>query len=89
MKLLRRRDLVCQQAVELVTDYLEGELAPRDRRRFEAHLAGCPHCTEYLAQMRETIRLAGRVEPEDLTPQARDEIVELYRRWRSGQSGQE
>ena len=33
--------------------------------------------------MRETIRLAGRVEPGDLTPQARDEIVGLYRRWRS------
>ena len=39
--------------------------------------------------MRETIRLAGRVGPEDLTTQARDEIVDLYRRWRSGQSGQE
>jgi anti-sigma factor RsiW len=85
MKLLRRRDLVCQQAVELVTDYLEGALSRRSRRRFEAHLAGCPHCTEYLAQMRETIRLTGRLEPEDLTPQQRDEFVELYRRWRAEQ----
>ena len=83
MRLLLRRDLVCQQAVELVTGYLEGTLSERARRRFEAHLAGCPHCTEYLAQMRETIRLTGRVEPEDLTPQQRDEFVELYRRWRS------
>ena len=56
----RSRDLVCQQVVELVTDYLEGALSPAEHRRFEAHLAGCPHCTEYLAQMRETIRLAGR-----------------------------
>ena len=79
------RDLACQQAVELVTGYLEGTLSRAARRRFEAHLSGCPHCTEYLAQMRETIRLAGRVEPADLTPQARDEIVDLYRRWRSGQ----
>ena len=85
MRLLLRRDLVCQQAVELVTDYLEGALSQRARRRFEAHLAGCPHCTEYLAQMRETIRLAGRLEPEDLTSEQRDEFVELYRRWRSGQ----
>ena len=52
MRLLLRRDLVCQQAVELVTDYLEGTLSRAARRRFEAHLAGCPHCTEYLAQMR-------------------------------------
>ena len=33
--------------------------------------------------MRETIRLTGRLEPEDLTPQMRDEFVELYLRWRS------
>ena len=83
MRLLLRRDLACQQAVELVTGYLEGTLSGRARRRFEAHLTGCPHCTEYLAQMRETIQLTGRVEPEDLTPQQRDEFVELYRRWRS------
>jgi len=83
MKLLRRRDLVCQQAVELVTDYLEGSLSRSARRRFEAHLAGCPHCTEYLAQMRETIRLAGRIAPEDLTPSMRTDLTDLYRRWRA------
>jgi anti-sigma factor RsiW len=81
----RSRDLVCQQAVELVTDYLEGTLSRPARRRFEAHLAGCPHCTEYLAQMRETISLTGRLAPEDLTPQMRDEFIDLYRRWKSGQ----
>jgi anti-sigma factor RsiW len=83
MKLAFRRDLVCQQAVELVTDYLEGALGGSARRRFEKHLTGCPLCTEYLAQIRETIRLAGRVIPEDLTPQMRDDLTDLYRRWRS------
>ena len=74
--------LVCQQVVELVTDYLEGALSDADRQRFERHLAGCPHCTEYLAQMRETIRLAGRVAPEDLTPDMRADLTDLYRHWR-------
>ena len=77
----RRPELVCQQVVELVTDYLEDALSAEDRRRFERHLAGCPHCTEYLAQMRETIRLAGRVAPEDLTPVMRADLTDLYRRW--------
>ena len=83
MRLEFRRDLVCQRAVELVTDYLEGALSRSERRRFEKHLAGCPHCTEYLAQIRETIRVAGRVTPEDLTPEMRDDLTDLYRRWRS------
>jgi anti-sigma factor RsiW len=79
----RQPELVCQQVVELVTDYLEGALSEADRRRFERHLAGCPHCTEYLAQMRETIRLAGRVTAEDLTPAMRTDLTGLYRRWRT------
>jgi anti-sigma factor RsiW len=84
MRPLPRKDpLVCQEVVELVTDYLEGALSRRDRRRFEAHLADCPHCTEYLAQMRATIRLTGRLGPDDLSPEMSDDLVELYRRWRA------
>ena len=79
----RQPELVCQQVVELVTDYLEGALSAEDRQRFDRHLAGCPHCTEYLAQMRETIRLAGHVAPEDLTPAMRTDLTDLYRRWRA------
>ena len=77
--------LPCQEVVEMVTDYLEAAMPTAERRRLEHHLAGCRHCTEYLAQMRETIRLTGRLEPEDLTPQMRDEFIDLYRRWRSEQ----
>jgi anti-sigma factor RsiW len=76
-------EMPCQEVVEMVTDYLEGALSPADRRRLEHHLAGCPHCTEYLAQIRETIRLAGRVTQEDLTPPMRTELTDLYRRWRT------
>jgi anti-sigma factor RsiW len=84
LPLRSRRDIVCQQAVELVTDYLEGVLPRADRRRFEAHLAGCPHCTEYLAQMRTTIELTGGLTADDLTPQMQDEFIALYRQWRAG-----
>ena len=76
-----RRDLVCQQVVEMVTAYLEDALSRSDRRRLEKHLSGCPLCTEYLAQMRETIRLAGRLEPDDLSPEMRSDLTEVYRRW--------
>lgn len=77
----RRRALVCRHAVQLMTDYLEEALTARDRVRLEAHLAGCPHCSEYLSQMRVTIEAAGRVEPDDLEPEVLDELVSLYRRW--------
>jgi anti-sigma factor RsiW len=81
--LWRRGELVCQEMVELITDYLEGVLSRSQRRRFEAHLAACEHCTEYLEQMRATIRLTGRLRAEDLTPEMQEEFAALYRRWRS------
>jgi anti-sigma factor RsiW len=79
----RRDELVCQQVVELVSDYLEEALSRSERRRFERHLAGCEHCAEYLEQMRATVALTGRLVPEDLTPMMREEFTALYRRWLS------
>jgi hypothetical protein len=52
-----------------MTDYLDGALAARDRARLEEHLAGCPHCTEYLAHLRDVIRAGGVVEPDELPPE--------------------
>jgi anti-sigma factor RsiW len=74
---------VCQQAVELVARYLEGALARDERRRFEARLRSCPNCSSYFEQIRMTIWLSGTIEPEDLTEEARAELTELYRRWRT------
>jgi len=81
---LLTRDVTCQQAVELVTDYLEGKLSRRHRRRLEAHLRGCPHCSEYLEQIRMTIRISGRVEPDGLDAATRAGLIDLYRQFRSG-----
>jgi anti-sigma factor RsiW len=79
----RRRALVCRDAVALMAAYLDGELRDRDRDRLEAHLADCPHCSEYLAQLRVTIDALGHVHIDDLPDEAVDGLVELYRRWRA------
>jgi anti-sigma factor RsiW len=83
---LRRRELSCQELVELVTDYFEGSLRRGDRRRFDAHIAGCDGCTAYLEQMRETIRVTGRLEVESLPPQAREELLEAFRGWKESRA---
>jgi anti-sigma factor RsiW len=86
MRLALRRDLVCEQAVELVTDYLEGALSRRQRRRFEAHIRDCPNCSAYLEQIQAVIATSGSITPDDLTPRARDDLSALYRRWRGDAS---
>jgi anti-sigma factor RsiW len=74
--------LPCQELVELVTDYLEGALPPAERERFELHLAGCDGCTAYVEQMRTTIRLTGRLRPEDIGDDAREALTRAFRDWR-------
>lgn len=77
-------ELTCREVVELVTDYLEGRLPADDRERFEEHLAVCTHCAHYLDQMRTVIRALGRVHAGDLAPEAREELVAVFRTWRAG-----
>jgi anti-sigma factor RsiW len=79
---LRAPDLVCQQAVEIMSDYLDGALPRRARRRLERHLSKCDACTAYLEQLRSTIALTGKVDAADLDPEVLDGLTEVYRRFR-------
>lgn len=74
--------LVCQELVELITDYLEEMLDAVDRARFEAHIAGCRHCTAYLAQMRRTLKLLGSLSEDSIPAGQRDALLDAFRGWK-------
>jgi anti-sigma factor RsiW len=82
MKLLSS-PLVCRDAVELVSDYLDGTLPRRQRRRLEKHLEACDACSAYLEQMRATIAASGTVGPDDLPGDVVEGLVNLFRQFRS------
>jgi len=86
--LLARRQIPCQEAVEMITDYLEGTMSRSESRRFEAHLAGCENCSEYLRQIRVTISASGTLREKDLTPEMREEFTGIFRRWQSGEDAE-
>jgi anti-sigma factor RsiW len=65
-----------------VTDYLEGALAPAMRRRFEAHLEGCPDCMAYVVGFTQTVNALGDLPPEDPSDDALAALVAAYRRLR-------
>jgi anti-sigma factor RsiW len=76
----------CRKVVELMTAYLDGALSPADRARFEEHIAGCDGCTAYLAQLRMTMRVVGRLAEEPIPEPIQRELVDAFRSWRSHQS---
>jgi anti-sigma factor RsiW len=57
---------VCRQFVEDVTAYLDGVLPEPVMALVEHHLADCPHCREYLRQMRRTIALTRTLSDDDV-----------------------
>jgi anti-sigma factor RsiW len=78
----RGMDISCIDLVELVTEYLEG--APDDDRRtaIDAHLQICPHCAEYVEQMRLTARALGHVPLQpalDLPQTTREQLLAAFR----------
>jgi anti-sigma factor RsiW len=75
--------LNCQELVELVTDYVEGMLDERDRVAFEHHLDVCEGCTEYVDQLRSTIRITGTLTPGDLSPDAEATLLQAFRAWKN------
>jgi anti-sigma factor RsiW len=72
------KSINCRQAVALISDYLDGALTTRNRLRLERHLAACDACSAYLDQMRVTITLTGTVGPEDLSPEALEELCNIF-----------
>ena len=52
-------EIDCQQVLRELSNYLEGDLAPKLRLQIESPLAGCSHCAAVHAGMRNVVRLLG------------------------------
>ncbi|SDH10677.1 anti-sigma factor family protein [Nonomuraea jiangxiensis] len=52
-------ELACDAVLGLLTDLLEEALPAGRRELVTAHLAGCPACSGWLAQLRATIEVLG------------------------------
>ena len=76
-------ELTCKEVVEIVTDYLEGKLPAAERVRLEDHLRGCPGCRTYLEQMRQTIRIAGKLSEEHISPEAETSLLKVFTEWKN------
>jgi anti-sigma factor RsiW len=76
--------MTCKELVELVTDYLDGALPPRELARFEEHIVSCPPCHAHLDQMRRTIEVVGRIPGDALSADAEQDLLEAFRNWKPG-----
>ena len=69
----------CTELVEAVTDWMEAALTDDARLQVEEHIAVCPHCQDYVAQLRWSMLVlheAPRVAPPTA---ARAALLEAFR----------
>jgi anti-sigma factor RsiW len=59
-------NLECRDAVELVSDYLEGALRPEELLAFEEHLVLCDGCAVHLENLRRVCRATRGLAVHDL-----------------------
>lgn len=69
----------CRELVESITEWMEGALADEVRLRVEEHLAICPHCRGYVAQLRVTIEALRATPPSAPPPAARAALLAAFR----------
>jgi anti-sigma factor RsiW len=73
------QDPACQDVVEVLSDYLDGQLDDDLRHAVQTHLAACEGCDRALAQLRETVRVTGMLAEEELSDELRSTIREAFR----------
>jgi anti-sigma factor RsiW len=59
-------DLACIELVNMISDYVDGDLNEDQQKSVEEHLEVCDGCRAALDQFQTVIRLAGRLTAADV-----------------------
>ena len=62
--------ITCRELIDFLADFVEGGLAPEQRREFDRHLAVCPSCVNYVESYKAAIQVgkAAFCHPDDPAP---------------------
>ncbi len=79
----RAKDRETLAQAEAIRDRRAVELYahPEDRARADEHLDRCDGCSRYLDQIRETIRLTGTLEPEQIPEEQWSALLGAFHDW--------
>jgi anti-sigma factor RsiW len=64
-KIMRPNPSRCEKARALMSDYVDGELDPAERKRLEWHVRFCDRCHTVLGNLRHTLGRLGGLKASD------------------------
>ena len=74
--------LMCRKVLDLLTEYLDGALAPMEHARVAAHLEECDACARYLDQFTATIEVTAALREDAVPDDVRTSLLAAFRTWR-------
>ncbi|MGH9750685.1 MAG: anti-sigma factor family protein [Candidatus Polarisedimenticolia bacterium] len=64
----------CRDVIDLLTEYMEGDLRPDEARRLQEHLASCSACAEFLETLEKTRAAVGGLRSREVPEPCRLEL---------------
>jgi anti-sigma factor RsiW len=74
----------CQECIDLLVDYLEGELPPERARALEIHLDLCPSCVAFVRTYKGTVDVARNLPVDEIPPELTQRLVDFLLREKNG-----
>lgn len=75
----RRHKHTCQAVVELLCDYLEGDLPDEEKQELDRHMMDCPPCLAFLNTYKRTAQVCKSLRPEDIPQDMRKRLERFLR----------
>jgi anti-sigma factor (TIGR02949 family) len=69
----------CKDSINLLQDFLDGELTPEDTQHLREHLQGCAPCVDFLRTYRATPGLCKRALAQKMPQEMSSKLTEFLR----------
>ena len=69
----------CKDAINLLLDFLDGEIPPEDAKHLREHLSGCAPCIDFLRTYKATPGLCRRALAQQMPQEVSARLTEYLR----------
>jgi anti-sigma factor RsiW len=78
----------CKDSIDLLVEYLDGNLSEEMRSKLESHFAGCTPCEDFLRTYRATPNICRHALRKKMPEEVANKLVAFLRAEIKGQPGQ-
>jgi anti-sigma factor (TIGR02949 family) len=69
----------CKESIDLLLNFLDGEMPEEEAKHLEEHLAACPPCVDFLRTYRATPVLCRRALQKQMPRELSDRLTDFLR----------